>query len=99
MVQRKTVFGSSFSCRHDAFSFSGHLPNAAGQRERFVLYFEGPNDLAWSIVQALSRSTVARVIDHLFWEEEVDAWRIGVGDLIRESKHWRRPRIDIISYD
>jgi hypothetical protein len=35
------VFGSSSSCRHDAFSFSGLLPKPAEQRERFVFDFEG----------------------------------------------------------
>jgi hypothetical protein len=43
-AQRKIAFCSS-SSRHDAFSFSGHLPRLAGQTGRFASDSEGWNRL------------------------------------------------------
>lgn len=44
-VQQRIVFCSSSSSRHDAFSFSGHLPKPEGQTGHFAFDFEGPKDL------------------------------------------------------
>jgi len=44
-AQQKIVFCSSSSSRHDAFSFSGHLPKPAGPLWHFALDFEGPKHL------------------------------------------------------
>jgi hypothetical protein len=44
-AQQKIVFCSSFSSRHDASSFSGHLPKPAGQMWHFAFDFEGRKHL------------------------------------------------------
>ena len=44
-AQQRIVFCSSSSSRHDAFSFSGHLPKPEGQTWHFAFDFEGPKHL------------------------------------------------------